>query len=148
MMTLEQQQIAIAEWMGWKWLYKQRPSRYDLIKPDSVHIYIAQGWTLVAFPQPDEFCDYSTIPNYPFDLNAMHKAEEHLLVLHDVKLTDGIRPINDGTGKYMHELDLITKSEHSQGSLLWHGTFHWLHATAAQRSEALCRTLWPERWVA
>lgn len=139
MMTLEQQRIAIAEWKGWK--MQSHPDRIEKVK----------GWTRpehwVLNPEGLPCFDFD-IPNYPFDLNAMHKAEEHLLVLHDVKLTDGIRPINDGTGKYMHELDLITKSEHSQGSLLWHGTFHWLHATAAQRSEALCRTLWPERWVA
>lgn len=66
---------------------------------------------------------YSKIPDYCNDLNAIHEAEEAVFNKKDwTRYTDIL-------------IDLVAKNESP------------IRATAAQRAEALCRTLWPERWT-
>jgi hypothetical protein len=57
-MKPEAQRIAIAEACGWKWFQKGHPEH-------DVHWQSPQG-------------DYTNLPNYLNDLNAMHEAEETL----------------------------------------------------------------------
>lgn len=69
------------------------------------------------------------LPNYPNDLNAMHEAEKKL----SIKLP-GVPHSQSERSRYV---DLLFEMYGSKGGAL---------ASAAQRSEALCRTLWPERF--
>lgn len=62
------------------------------------------------------------LPNYPIDLNAINDAEKNLSEEQKWKYVVKLSSLTDGAG--------ICAST----------TF----ATAQQRSEALCRTLWPE----
>lgn len=59
MMTLEQQRIAIAEWMGL-----------------GERLKLEQQWDKGTVKYQ------TSIPNYPLDLNAMHKAEKKLTGAH------------------------------------------------------------------
>lgn len=71
------------------------------------------------------------IPNYPEDLNAMHEAEK--------VLTEADFVI------YCNTLNSICCNIKCGGKNQRCG---WtISATAAQRSEAFCRTFWPEKWV-
>lgn len=71
---------------------------------------------------------YDSPPNYPEDLNAIHGAEMKL----------------SASERYVYSVNLhaliYPKDETDAGFFLV------LCATASQRSEALCRTLFPERW--
>lgn len=76
---------------------------------------------------------YDELPDYPNDLNAMHEAEKK------------IRENQFHFVHYPENLFLVVTG------LKWNGhmgyfMFNYINATAAQRSEALCRTLWPERF--
>lgn len=92
------------------------------------------GWKLV---QPKS--EYGTspiyprhvtvIPNYPNDLNAMHEAELNL----SIKLL--IAPHKD-SDRIRYAL-LLTETCGIYGAII---------ASSQQRSEALCRKLWPERF--
>lgn len=68
-------------------------------------------------------CSEEDLPNYLHDLNAMHEAEE--------KLSD------DEHAEFRYQIDKITHPPSCRKQT---------SATAAQRDEALCRTLWPEKW--
>lgn len=61
----------------------------------------------------------SFVPDYPLDLNAMHEAEKRL-ISNDTLWGDYCDLLYD-VGAY--------------------------HSSAAQRSEAFCRTLWPESFI-
>lgn len=73
---------------------------------------------------------YSLVPYFQFDLNAIHCAEEKLS--------------NDLTGRYEKELRRVqfhqTSAADSMVSIL-NIKHHALHATAAQRAEALLKTI-------
>jgi hypothetical protein len=85
------------------------------------------GWTVVtanAWGEPMGYNDnlsgeLKIIPNYPNDLNAMHEAENGLS--------------EDKIFNYSHNLYNVVVPQSTQP----------FRATAQQRSEALCRTLWP-----
>lgn len=66
---------------------------------------------------------YQTLPNYPEDLNAMHEVEKKL----DVKLHQVYERNLKQLCRHLYDWDII-------------------HVTANQKSNALCRTLWPERF--
>jgi hypothetical protein len=103
-MTPEQQRVAIAEVCG-KW---------------------HSGWPHEYINQADRL---RHIPNYPFDLNAMHEVEQ--------VLTDDQWPI------YRDEIRLVVLGPIRMVS-------DWcksdIHATASQRAEAFLRTIgkWEE----
>lgn len=150
-MNAEQQRIAIAEWLGYVWYRAPQDKHF----PDKTYRFL-------ALPQIQEYegqldiwkqradgtekiidsapwkkaqgVDY--VPDYPNDLNAMHEAERNL-------------PQDDSSGmSYYSNLESIVQrwmvdSKINYGYLTW-----WvIHATSQQRSEALCRTLWPEKFV-
>lgn len=121
-MTPEQQRIAIAEWCGIKCkscnntgiLNKFGDKQYAEIRSSQPH------W-LKVWPdkEPDIACLHNSLPNYLNDLNAMHEAEKKLL-----------------NSKYAIHLRNVTGHKYTDPPL-------W-HATAAQRAEALLRTI--EKW--
>lgn len=74
------------------------------------------------------------IPNYPLDLNAMHEAEKKLDKSLAAKYQENLVKICVTLDK----LFVIGQKYGLDGYVT--------HATSQQRSEALCRTLWPERF--
>lgn len=116
-MNKQEQRIAIAEWMGIK----------DNGKRDGYYRY-SDG-------KGHNYNDPSDFPNYSDDLNAIHEAEEKLkpgIICNDnfaSKGEDWLWP------KYVEVLAGLTVKGGSN-----------IHTSASQRSEALCRTLWPERF--
>ncbi len=77
--------------------------------------------------------DINAFPDYPNDLNAMHEAEK--------KLPPHKR------GFYNAELSKLASNRNLSSAVKEpEFIFMLLNATSQQRSEALCRTLWPERF--
>lgn len=110
-----------------------------MMTPEEQRIAIAEacGWGVVE-THNGRLCGISTIagydipveiPNYPNDLNAMHEAE-------------GLVVTNPAWHMYLHEV-VHGRNAPEKDWETWSIT---LHATAAQRAEAFCRTLWPEKW--
>jgi len=114
-MTQEQKQIKLAEVAGWKVHPKDR---FIVIPPNSPHSV-----------QP-----LSTIPDYFNDLNAVHELEKMLLP-DDAYYSQ--------RNFYSSELGRMTGNDNSQGwkPLSNDACFNILHATAAQRAEALGKIL-------
>lgn len=104
-MTTEQQRIALAEWMGWEVLM-DTAARFKMGRIKGIN----DG-------------DWSQLPNYPSDLNAVNEVEK--------KLTPEQSEVY---------LELL-------GKLFGNHIWHIAYATAPQRSEALCRTLFSERFL-
>lgn len=122
-MTTEQQRIAISEWMGYK--IERRESLLQglscLIHPD--------GHVIVSDEEEFQFDDIvGSLPDYPLDLNAMHEAEKKLSEEQD--------------GVYFNWLKTLFCPDKCYTNLCG----YVICATSQQRSEALCRTLWPERF--
>lgn len=117
MMTTEQQRIAIAEWAGWKVL----DTTTDI-----------NGKKVLWWSKTPSMGDAEAngIPDYCNDLNAIHEAEKLLTIPESVD--------------YEEQLDCVVNREFTEGKSVI--IFPIWHATASQRSEALCRTLWPERF--
>lgn len=74
------------------------------------------------------------VPNYPEDLNAMHEAEKQL----DKSL---VAKYQENLIKICVTLDKLFVIGQKYGL-----DGYVIHATASQRSEAQCQTLWPERF--
>lgn len=95
--------------------------------PEAQRIAIAEacGWTPSTFGKCDlmgnPFPEWDTTPDYLNDLNAMHEAEKVL---------------GRNRGSYGHWLgSIMAKADkNDEGYDIW-------HATAAQRAEALLRTI-------
>lgn len=122
MMTQPEQRIALAEWMGWE------------------HQDATSETGDVDFWYNDELKvqDYLS-PNYPNDLNACHEVEKKLK---EQSLCE----------KYGGTLGLLVEREEAKHEC-WeaHATtalmlYCFCIATSQQRTEALCRTLFPERF--
>lgn len=125
MMTLDQQRIAIAEWMGFydfttKTVLSGETFTIAKLKDGIKHPF---DWTPWADGR------YS-IPEYPEDLNAMHEAEKKL------------HPTDKDT-IYVRNLEKLISHCDIDGAVFLGGL---ISATSQQRSEALCRVLWPERF--
>lgn len=124
-MNEQQQRIAIAEWMGWTDIGER-------IKCASGKQLLGSKSYLGGIP-PNPSLDidweiYSEpIPDYPDDLNAMHEAEKKLY----------------GDQRWSYTLKLSNLCQYAFGQSIFSST---TFATSQQRSEALCRTLWPERF--
>jgi hypothetical protein len=112
-MTQEQQRIAIAEACGWK-----------NVDAGSGRVW---GVTTRHKGTPSEFDVCVDVPNYPFDLNAMHDAEKMLTT--------------DQFEQYRWILWDICKQVRVKD---WYRCY--LSSTAAQRAEAFLRTIgkWKE----
>lgn len=65
-MTLDEQRIAIAEWMGWTNIVHDNEELFGLV-PDC-EMMDSQGADVIRV----------LLPNYPLDLNAMHEVEQEL----------------------------------------------------------------------
>lgn len=121
-MTKEEMRIAIAEKCGWRDAFPIN---------GEPHSETRRGGIMLPYHWVNEITHERRfdLPDYPADLNAMHDAEE--------SLTD--------TQAYVYIqylLDLV-KAQNADVSLT---AFRLKRATAAQSAEALCRTLWPERF--
>lgn len=112
-MTPEAQRIAIAEACGW------RHSGKTLLGHPEEKRATAPGW----IGPGSLYRNY--LPDYLIDLNAMHGAEK---VLTNV----------DVAAEYSRQLIAIYSVLHPSRPFI--ETFYW-HATAAQRAEALLRTI-------
>lgn len=114
-MTPDEQKIAVAEAVGWTNIGFS--GLYD-------------GWHgLRPNGKYEERSDWSYLPDYDDDLNAMHEAEKHLL---RVQVAD-----------YARNLRQVTLRDALDGT-----EYYWriIHATAAQRCEAFLKTIgkWKE----
>lgn len=124
-MSPDAQRVAIAEACGWTHVYHESGEHVDY---DSRSVCPWEGlrgtWD----------AERRFVPDYPNDLNAMHEAEKVLLCEYEAgQSSDWL--------EYDRQLKVITEAGRGQyrTSKLW-------HATAAQRAEALLRTLgkWEE----
>lgn len=116
-MTKEQQRIALAEWMGWK---RNSSLDYCCIEMTSYSPNYGKDVKRVMYSHANGRVECEEcLPDYPENLNAMHEAEKKL---------------------YGIEKWLVYEAN------LYKLNLSPIAATASQRSEALCRTLWPERF--
>ena len=107
--------------------------------PEQQRVAIAEwcGWKFVpshdvggvAIPEywenDQRIHEIDELPDYLSDLNAIHEAEERC---NSSQCIEYIKRLQDVVGGVP-------------------GCFAHHCADAAQRAEALCRTLWPERWA-
>lgn len=118
MMTPQEQRIALAEWDGWSHLDK--PLRVDRG---------FEGWGNAYWTDYNGHARFDC-PDYPSDLNAVHELEKKLTM-------EQARKYNEILCKLVIPPKvLFAPSPHS----------FLYHSSAAQRCEALCRVLFPERW--
>lgn len=115
-MTAQEMNIAIAKWMGWKFDHLRKIAMPP--ESDQIQLRLYPGFS---------FSNYDNVPNYAGDLNAIHEAERELTEdLHD---------------RWVVDLAEVT------GAIIFEGysdMFVGFHATAAQRCEALLKTI--GRW--
>ncbi|HXJ60736.1 MAG TPA: hypothetical protein VNU68_29175 [Verrucomicrobiae bacterium] len=147
-MKPDDQRIAIAEWMGWKWYriphseaFIRGPVR-TLFNP-LIHEYDGQSpaW-LVRADGTERVANMpymereGHLPNYTKDLNAMHDAERQMF------------ESNPGyyNRSYVTHLQDVLKQESELGVLDKRQACEVATTTAAQRAEAFLRTLglWKE----
>lgn len=121
-MTPEKQRIAIGEFCGWK----------RVVTETQVLKLRATQWTMPdgtkAHPHEVSGDGLGYLPDYPNDLNAMHEAVA--TAPEEVKHTYAV--ILAG---------MLWKPEQTRGWLDWRNTLAVSEASAAQRSEALLRTI-------
>jgi hypothetical protein len=115
-MTQEQQRIAIAEWCGW-----------TDCKIRSWWKECAYEPTLTGYDGKGE--GSKEIPDFLNNLNAIHEAESNL-------------SNNDWDDKFYHWIGYVVSG--GQTEQLWAYRKAIVHATAAQRAEALLRTI--DKW--
>lgn len=127
-MTLEAQRIAIAEACGWKWSRTREGENviFRLSDPRSG----GRGTILNPQEMTDEEILVQFIPDYLYDLNAMHEAEKVLTT--------------DSQKDNYH--DAICDVLIGGSSFRWTDTFSVITATATERATAFLRTLglWKE----
>lgn len=129
MMTPEAQRIAIAEACGWKIPDHCKTKR--MLAGESA--FKARG-APPDFGQDAAGQWHANLPDYLSDLNAMHDAEKVLTQ----------QQHRDYVARLHHDMQM-TNRRHPMDHL---GVdFDVMHATAAQRAEAFCRTLWPKRFA-
>lgn len=122
-MTQDEQRIAIAEWMGEFEPNKCKPSIEQLEA-----ILTNRDDKVVVTIEPTG--EVRSCRNYPNDLNAMHEAEKKLLASEH---TDTLGH------NYLQVLWQVCED-------IYFKQITVCVATSQRRSEALCRTLWPERF--
>lgn len=139
MMTQLEQRIALAEWLGWhsiEHVEAATSDKYSLVGIDS---YCVMSYTLMDKHQDNEIKPWKKyVPNYPNDLNACHEVEKKLLIAqHET---------------FRNELARITTIERGPKDILQADYYSsvneraYISTTSQQRTEALCRTLFPERF--
>jgi hypothetical protein len=113
-MNKEKQRIAIAEACGWTGLKE------------------SMGYETRYRGTPSETAVWVSLPDYLYDLNAMHEAEK---VLTDEQMLDYLDALLDVLGKNIGPGGLISTDS------VWQMT----HATATQRAEAFLKGI--GKWV-
>lgn len=115
-MTPEQQNIAIAKAVGWKWNYGDESKMTEGLR----------YWSLGEWKFPQNAKTFEELPKYTTDLNAMHEACEVAFGNSDawISFVDHLCNITHAIDCSMHDALVITN-----------------RATAAQRAEAFLRTL-------
>ena len=115
-MNREQQRIAIAESCGWK-----------NVDAGAGRVW---GFTTRHKGTPSESDVCVDVPNYPFDLNAMHEAEKVLTDEQDLEYSEALEQVVEG--RY------LTNNSEDMRRLR--------SATASHRAEAFLRTIgkWKE----
>lgn len=114
-MTPEAQRVAIAEWCGWIW-------HGDASWPKSPNNYYWKSSDQNAI-------SYQLLPDYASDLNAIVSATRHLDEFEHIEFSKQLFHLLDGE----YEFESVPDN--------WFVVFDNLHATAAQRCEALLKTL-------
>jgi len=139
-MTPEQQRIAIAEWMGAKTYPAHNMQDMDERRYfECSRCGLYQCWTDYSKNgHPKGLCLDSKI-EYENDLNAMHGAEKKLSA---VERIDYISILWKKSPLFTDNAWNLNQAHYSQ-TIWWALTT----ATSAQRSEALCRTLWPNKFA-
>lgn len=136
MMTEQEMRVAIAEACGWK--RHKTQFGYEWEDPEGRRGFVRR--------HEDRGGDYLvSAPDYLNDLNAMHVVEQELKSKHGHKSVGNLH-----RNYLLHLMNVM-----NPGVELWdNGTYlgDWTHAiktaeaTAKQRAEAMCRTLFPERF--
>lgn len=123
-MTPEEQRIAIAEYCGWKFGGPGEALR----RPDGT---IENSY----------YSEYHRLPDYLNDLNAMHEAEKLLEPNQEPAWIDNLSRVL-GRDPYYWRDGFCQDPDPN----LAHETYLLMRATAAQRAEALLRTInkWKE----
>jgi hypothetical protein len=123
-MNTEQQRIAIAEWMGVH--LDSHFAKWKLLGEGWRECEVCGRKQAACYEWP--ICGYPNIKiqDYPNNLNAMHEAEKKLTGIQCLRYAD---ELNKATKCFRHITPLIM-----------------CMASADKRSEALCRTLWTERF--
>lgn len=124
MMTQQEQRIAIAEWYGFENIKEEKTGLWGWID-----VMTAERLNLSpSYYQEAHDLAFCRVPNYTEDLNAMHEAGEKL----------------SSQERYFYSviLHVLVYPDDKTDA----GFFNVISARASQRSEALCRTLWPERF--
>lgn len=120
-MNPEAQRIAIAEWCGWT----------------ECTGHLSKSAILNGIKTPLMICPKSGaqefIPDYLNDLNAMHEAEEKLVAMDYQWRNRFAGQLHD-----LLEREILKADPTCAPDVLG---FEWIHATAAQRAEALLRTI-------
>ena len=124
-MTKEQQRIAIAEFHGWKFKKASNADTYAWFDENGNR---ASEW-LEGFTK-EEMVRYT--PDYPGDLNAMHKVEPHLDQFQAVHYPENL-------------FEVVTGAK--WGGNMGYFMPQFTRASSENRSEAFCRTVWPEKWA-
>lgn len=133
MMTTEEQIIAVAEWQGWRWW-----SYHDL-NDQEFHFLHGPNYTDKmgkiqegkVIKRPADWVNFvRDAPAYDKDVN----------IIRDV-IVEKLRP--EVANKWADEL---ARSTSFGANPHWTHWYHLANASAKDRLEALCRTLWPERW--
>lgn len=135
-MTPNEMRIAIAETCGWR-VENYGPKGYETLywrlrDPSGQVVPQTRECTGEAWSR--EIFMYFT-PNYPADLDAMHEAEKVLTPMQQGAYLSHIREI-------IHKATVGPNGTIATPII---DTWYW-HATASQRAEAFCRTLYPERF--
>jgi len=135
-MTKEQQRIAIAEWYGFENIKEETTGLWGWI---DVMTAERLNWQASYYQESHDLA-YCKVPNFPDDLNAMHEAEMRLEDLQYAKFCLELQAVVVGVRKTEPEKDYL-------GSMLPSSKLA-IRSEAYQRSEALCQTLWPEKFTA
>lgn len=116
-MTAEEQRIAVAEWCGWKKIPIPQKAYFD--------------WSVEPEPKTYwEECEKTQLPDYLNDLNAIHEATMHAAEIEGTKF------------QALFQLRLQEVVERRRRDLNREQIGWWMNnATAAQRCEALLRTI-------
>lgn len=139
-MKPEAQRIAIAEACGYKYcIVRNAPGKHCWYLQNNYHLSGETNpgcsWSdkieVADKPHGDEEVDYSLVPHYLNDLNAMHEAEKLITKRQQAR-------------QYMDNLSNIVR-QISWPQSIEEAQMLYLSAAAAQRAEAFLRTI--GKWV-